>query len=174
VKTYAYVAADPISNRDPSGHELVAGAIGTVLGGGFGLVTGYLSGDRGEALLVDVGAGALTGGLAGLTNGLSLLEGIGTRAVVSAGIEGYRQLANDAVTGCVKDANVKALVLAGAGSAVGDGIAIPFSTGLGEAFGAFNHTVALESETVTAALGSSIAGVVSLPAAVADYIRSHP
>lgn len=174
MNVYGYVAADPITYRDPSGHELIAGAVGSAVGAGFGLLTGYLSGDRGEALLIDAAAGGLTGGLAGLTNGLSLLEGIGTRALISTGVEGYRQLANDVVTDCVKDTNFAALGLAGAGSIVGDGIAIPFSTGLGEAFGALNHTVSLESETITAGLGGSIAGVVSLPAAIAEYIRAHP
>jgi len=83
---------------------------------GFGIVNGMLNGDRGSQLLVDMTAGAATGGKIGLTNGVNLLEA----AIVNVGIESYRQLGNDAVTGCIQPAGGRAMLVVGGGSLVGD------------------------------------------------------
>lgn len=147
--------------------------MGAVIGTGFGLINGYISGDRGDALLVDAVAGGLTGGLAGLTNGLSLAEGIGARAVVSAGIEGYRQLANDAVEGCIKDTGYHGLLFAGAGSIIGDGFAGFVGSALQESFATATHTVVVSSEGVEAAISNTLAGVTAIPVAIEDYMKSH-
>jgi hypothetical protein len=40
-----------------------------------------------------------------------LVEGLFAREIISEGIEGWRQLANDAVTGCVNDDGVRLLQL---------------------------------------------------------------
>lgn len=51
-------------------------AAGAVIGLSVGFINGYISGDRGMALLEGSGAGDAAGGLIGLTDGLSLLEGV--------------------------------------------------------------------------------------------------
>lgn len=86
--------------RDPQGKELGLAVIGGLIGGGWGAINGYISGDRGWQLAADIGAGAGTGALAGLTNGASLIELAATRAVVSAGIESTRQIANGLMSPC--------------------------------------------------------------------------
>lgn len=42
---YGYAGEDPIMYRDPSGKFIPEAIIGGVIGTGFGLVTGYISGD---------------------------------------------------------------------------------------------------------------------------------
>jgi len=123
VNTYAYVTGKPTKYVDPQGRELVLAGIGAGIGAVYGGINGYLSGDRGSALAIDIAAGAGTGALAGLTNGLSLIEvagGIATRATIAAGIESYRQLAIGALPCHKMDINRRNIALAGAFSLFGD------------------------------------------------------
>ncbi len=116
---YAYVAGDPLTYRDPQGRELAAGIVGGAIGAIWGGINGYLEGDRGSTLLIDALSGAATGGLAGLTNGLSLTEGLAGRAVLSSIFEADRQVANGAIRGCIK-INKTQIALAGVASIFGD------------------------------------------------------
>ncbi len=63
---YSYVLDDPVNRMDPSGQDPVSAIAGTAIGIGFGLVNGYLSGDRGWSLARDIAVDGLAGGVAGL------------------------------------------------------------------------------------------------------------
>ena len=89
LNTYVYVGGDPLHYTDPKGQEALLALGGGIVGAVWGGVNGWLSGDRGATFWVDVAAGAGTGALAGLTNGVSLLEtaeGFGIRALAGSGI----------------------------------------------------------------------------------------
>lgn len=122
---YAYVGGNPIDYRDPSGHLLPEAAVGAVIGGLWGAASGYFSGDRGDKLFNDIMMGAGVGFFAGLTDGVSLLEGsaarVGlgyvTRAALSVEGEALRQGLND---GCISHPND--LWIAGLASGLGDAV----------------------------------------------------
>jgi uncharacterized protein RhaS with RHS repeats len=153
---YAYVGGNPTLFRDSQGEELGLAVIGGVIGGIWGGVNGYISGDRGAQLALDIAAGAGTGALAGLTNGASLIELAATRAVVSAGIESTRQIANGLMSPC-HEVNIHGwgIAFAGIGSLVGDGI--------GAAAGG-----TVIGENGATALGGLLGGGVSLPEATVE------
>lgn len=113
---YAYASGNPIVFRDPSGHFIVEAGVGFVLGGAFGYVSGLISGDTGDQLWHDAAAGAITGGLMGLTDGASLL-GAGLNFGIGAGGEYARQEWN---YGCVTSAGD--IALAGGLGAIGGGL----------------------------------------------------
>lgn len=136
--------------------------VGAGIGGTWGLVNGILAGDRGWELAADVGAGVATGGLAGLTNGLSLLDGIAARSVLSAGIEAYRQLAQDAITGCARS-NIADIVFAGGGSVVGDGIGSFSAAAASEQLGSALHMYVDPSEFTTTVVSGIVGGSVAAP-----------
>lgn len=153
---YAYAGSSPIMFRDPQGRELGLAVIGSLIGGGWGAVNGYISGDRGWQLTADIAAGAGTGALAGLTNGASLIELAATRAVIGAGIESTRQIINGLMSPCHEvDIHGWSIAFAGIGSLVGDGV---------EA--ATGWTVI--GERGATALGGFLGGGVSLPEATVE------
>lgn len=155
---YAYVGGSPAIYRDPSGHELMLAAIGAGIGGAWGLVNGYLSGDHDwRSLTVDFLAGAGTGALAGLSNGVTLIEtasAIGTRAIVSMGIESTRQIVKGALPCHDMEINYVDIGLAGAGSLYGD------LSGLGG--------LGVMRERWATAFGGAMGGSVSTPAAIVE------
>jgi hypothetical protein len=129
----------------------VLGLIGGGLGAAYGVLNGYLAGDRGAELAVDIVAGAGSGALIGLTNGLSLVEG----AIVNAGIESYRQLAISAISGCQKE-DARYIVAAGGLSVLGD-----LAGGAAAAVKAEIDTGALHM-IVTPGAYDSLKGIISL------------
>lgn len=119
---YAYVGGNPVSYVDPNGTDPILAGLGLVIGGGFGYLGGVIAGDTGQQLLNDTLAGAATGGLAGLTDGLSHLSGIGTRAGLVAAIDAGRQAANSSeCKGSVSVSPLGVAVAAG-GSVFGDAL----------------------------------------------------
>ena len=79
---YGYAGESPLMYRDPSGHFLPEAAI---IGGAWGAVNGIIAGDNWKQVVVDGLAGAGTGALIGLTDGMSLVGGIAARSVISMG-----------------------------------------------------------------------------------------
>lgn len=123
---YAYVGGNPLSYRDPTGQFIPEAVAGLVVGAAWGYVSGLVSGDHGDQLLHDVEVGAVVGGLAGLTDGGSLLAdtgvsafwkgaGVLARVGLNAGGEAVRQKIN---YGCVN--NIGNVALAGGLSVAGD------------------------------------------------------
>ncbi|GGA00897.1 RHS repeat-associated core domain-containing protein [Dyella caseinilytica] len=155
---YAYVGGDPIMYRDPRGHELMLALIGAGVGAAWGIANGYLSGDRDwQSLALDGLAGAGTGALAGLSNGATLLEAagaVGTRAVVSMGIESTRQMAKGLLPCHDMDISYVDIGLAGVGSVFGD------MSGFGGE--------GVMGERGATAFGGTMGGAVSTPAAIAE------
>jgi RHS repeat-associated protein len=119
---YEYSYSNPIMYLDRNGEDPLLAGIGVGVGYAFGIINGYLAGDRGAQLwLTDGASGALAGGLIGLTDGMSLWPGIVARAGASAEIEFARQTINGAADGCI-NINWRDVGFAAAGSGVGDGI----------------------------------------------------
>lgn len=150
---YAYAGGSPLMYIDSNGKELLLAGIGAGIGGAFGLVQGIIAGHTGWELAADVGAGALTGGVAGLTNGMSLLVGIPLRAATGAAIEAGKQ---KLVDGCVHD--YVGIGLAGAGSLLGD--ASEFGSK-----GAWSAASAGAEKYGSAITGDIFGGALPLPAA---------
>jgi hypothetical protein len=93
--------------------------VGAGLGAAFGFINGAIAGDSTAELLTDTLAGAASGAVIGLTDGLSLLGGIGLSAAANVEIEALRQFDNSMITHCDK-IDVRGIVFAGATSVFGD------------------------------------------------------
>jgi RHS repeat-associated protein len=135
INFYAYGYENPLGYVDHTGKDPILAGVGALLGGAWGFASGYLSGDRGSALLNDSVVGFAAGGLAGLTDGLSLIEGMSARAGISMGLEAYREGVNGLESGCVKF-NGGDIAFAGLSSVLGDVVgnldASQVASGLGE------------------------------------------
>jgi len=112
---YSYVAGNPVNFRDPKGRELALGVIGAAVGVGYGIIDGVVHGDSARVIAIDAVAGAASGGLTGLSNGLLWWQA----ATINAGIESWRQLGADVATGCVVG-DYGAIAFAGGASVAGD------------------------------------------------------
>lgn len=164
---YAYANSNPIMYVDRNGQDPALAVIGGFIGYGWGVVNGYIAGDRGAELwLTDGAAGATAGGLIGLTDGMSLVPGILARAGATAEIELARQVINGAADGCI-DINWADVGFAAAGSVVGDGMGKAAEPALSD-FGRVGSRAA-------AAFGDLFGGGVSTtPASVDGAEKANP
>jgi RHS repeat-associated protein len=116
---YGYAGGDPADFNDPTGRFIPEAVAGLVVGAAWGYVSGVVSGDHGDQLLHDVEVGAVVGGLAGLTDGGSLLADTGVSAawkgagvVARIGINAAGEAARQKINyGCVN--NLGNVALAG-------------------------------------------------------------
>ena len=153
---YAYVDGSPLIFRDPEGREFGLALIGVGIGGFYGLAQGLIAGHGGWELLADAGSGALAGGLAGLTNGMSLWIGVPLRAGIGAGAEAGRQMLVD---GCLDPVGI--------GLAAGSSILGDATTGaVGRAMKGLYSEPAVEYAAGVA--GQIYGGALPLPAAPAS------
>jgi RHS repeat-associated protein len=164
---YAYVGGNPLSYRDPRGHEMVLALVGTVIGGAAGYINGRIQGDQGDQLWEDAGTGAAVGLVGGLTNGLSfaagfagsaawgeVAAGVVLRGLFAADMEGMRQANN---YGCVT--SFGDVALSGLFSVAGDFVGDYF--GSGKQFEGTSEEAAGRSGTIFggAASGAAVATV---------------
>jgi RHS repeat-associated protein len=161
---YAYVGGNPISYRDPDGEDPLLAVIGAGAGLLYGLANGVIAGDSRNELIADAIAGAAGGGLIGLTDGLSLLGGIGFGAVTNAGIESYRQIANSAITGCDKF-DKRGVAFAAAGSVFGDLVGGASSLIRAEGASVANHAIFLpeEYDNLAKFISLNVSGIANMP-----------
>jgi RHS repeat-associated protein len=161
---YAYVDGNPISYRDPDGEDPLLAVIGAGAGLLYGLANGVIAGDSRNELIADAIAGAASGGLIGLTDGLSLIGGIGFGAVTNAGIESYRQIANSAITGCDKF-DKRGVAFAAAGSVFGDLVGGASSLIRAEGASVVNHAIFLpeEYDNLAKFISLNVSSIANMP-----------
>ena len=167
---YCYVGGNPVNATDPSG-ECPQCAIGAVIGIVWGGVNGYLAGDRGSQLMVDVLAGAGTGALAGLTGGASLVEQIAARSILSAGIEADRQYINQDINPA-SEINAGNMVLAGGLSVLGDsaGTAAALQKAIQDMQSL--KIIVEANETIATIVGGNTSGITQIPFSILDGLKS--
>lgn len=131
-------------------------------------MNGIIAGDSRNELIADAIAGAAQGGLIGLTDGLSLLQG----AVVAAGIESYRQIANSAVTGCDKF-DKRGVDFAAGGSLFGDLLGGASSLIRAEGASVANHAIFLpeEYDNLSRFISLNVGGIVNMPYSAVTGLR---
>jgi RHS repeat-associated protein len=159
---YAYAGGDPLIYRDPRGHELMLAGIGALVGAGWGVMNGYLSGDRGWAsLTMDGLAGAGTGALAGLSNGATLWEAAamaGRRSILSAGIEATREMGKWMLPCHEIESSGTDIFMAGLASIVGDASGFGGEPVMGRAW--------------ATAFGETMGGATVTPAAIPEGVQA--
>jgi hypothetical protein len=154
------VGGNPISYRDPDGEDPLLAVIGAGAGLLYGLANGVIAGDSRNELIADAIAGAASGGLIGLTDGLSLIGGIGFGAVT----ESYRQIANSAITGCDKF-DKRGVAFAAAGSAFGDLVGGASSLIRAEGASVANHAIFVpeEYDNLAKFISLNVGGIATIP-----------
>jgi hypothetical protein len=130
----------------------------------YGLANGVIAGDSRNELIADAVAGAVQGGVIGLTDGISLLGDVAFTAVASAGIESYRQIANSAITGCNKF-DKRGVAYAAAGGAFGSIVGGASSVVRAELATTANHATFLAEKYANLAkfISLNIGGIVEMP-----------
>jgi RHS repeat-associated protein len=163
---YAYAFGAPVDLRDPTGRcpWCVAAAIGATIGIAEGAINGYVAGDRGWQLLLDVGVGGVTGAATGAVAGFGL-PAIGLRALVSVGGEGWRQAINSGITGC-GNVNYAGMALAGSASIFGDSTALIYRGFVRESLSESLHYSVDLMEDVGTHVSDIANELYSLPAAL--------
>ena len=129
-------------------------------------VNGLLSHDSASQIAVDMLAGAASGGLIGMTDGLSLVGG----AITSMGIESARQMANWGLSPCHDmDVNLWEIGLAGVGSGVGHEIGIATD-------GALDGALSGRSvKAISGGFESSFGGAIEAPPSAVDgFNKENP
>ena len=169
---YAYAGGNPLQFNDPRGHELALAFAGAVVGGAWGGINGFLAGDRGAALYTDIGSGVVVGGLAGLTNGASLIEGVLVRATIGAVAEADRQAVNGLIAGCTA-INWADIVLAGGGSVLGDAAGFVGSTSGANSVADLLHYMPSPSELTATVIGGYFGGIVQTPVSAIEGWTRH-
>ena len=169
---YAYAGGNPLQFNDPRGHELALAFAGAVVGGAWGGINGFLAGDRGAALYTDIGSGVVVGGLAGLTNGASLIEGVLVRATIGAVAEADRQAVNGLIAGCTA-INWADIVLAGGGSVLGDAAGFVGSTSGANSVADVLHYMPSPSELTATVIGGYFGGIVQTPVSAIEGWTRH-
>jgi hypothetical protein len=152
---------------DRNGRELALAVVGGIAGGIVGYVNGRIAGDTGDALRIDIVAGVGTGALAGLTNGVSLVESSALeiisfaagRAAIASGIETARQIAVGFASCKLEPLNFGNIGIAGALSFLGDmsGAFAGLKTGLSDGLGTL--------------VGNGLTGAIQTPVSYLDRLR---
>lgn len=109
---YHYANNNPVKYTDPNG-EWAHIAVGAAIGAGVGAISAWASGASGREIVAAAVGGAVTGGMAAATCGMSLGATIAGSAM--AGTAGY--LAENIVAG--KQATVEGTIMSGASGAAG-------------------------------------------------------
>jgi hypothetical protein len=155
--------------------------VGALVGGGWGYINGRIAGDTGAQLLADSLAGAATGSLIGLTDGLSLLT-VAQGATISAGAESLRQISNGAIksyrnnpdgnlTDCIS-INRVSIGFAAAASGLGDTLGGLVSLGrMGVVLGRGEFALLSEFEKLGAIYSPNITGALGLPISAIEGSR---
>jgi RHS repeat-associated protein len=169
---YAYVNGNPISYRDSSGKDPFLAVVGVGLGAAFGFINGVIAGDSTAELATDTLAGAASGGVIGLTDGLSLLGGIGLSAAANIEIEALRQLDNSMITHCDK-IDIRGIAFAGATSVFGDLVGGASTLVRAEVASVANHAIFQpeEYENLAKIISTVVSGIATMPYSAISRLR---
>jgi hypothetical protein len=178
---YAYVAGNPISFRDPAGEGPAEALIGAAIGGGWGLVTGLIEGERGYDLMNHILEDASIGGLTGLTDGLNLIAAPGLNLAARAGLnaaisgigEAYKEEVSYMSTGCPKEFSGNKIALSALSGATGSLFGSALSSAASLSYAAKFHALYEDPEVLSAFFGSNIEGALSTIVPIVEISVMH-
>jgi hypothetical protein len=107
-----------------------------------------------------------------LTDGLSLLEGMGVRAGISMGMEAYRQALNGVEAGCIK-MNGAEIAAAGLGSVLGDSIGSLDASQVADQLGEGTHWNPPPADMRSTVVEGNVGGMTSAPFSAMDGANSN-